>query len=154
MISDEDLESRGRAASEIEIALNLLQESADPQLITKATGLSLDYLKGLVLDFVLNAGHHIPTKGNMTDFGRLVEKGYRESLPMGVTFMAIVERWAAQKNLEGSGEANAEGNARGKEKGKNDIALSLLLEGSDPQFVAKVTGLPLDDVKRLQEDAE
>jgi len=54
--------------------------------------------------------------------------------------------------LEARGEARGE--AKGKIEGKLETARNLLQEGADPQFVAKVTGLPIDDVKRLQNHAE
>lgn len=56
------------------------------------------------------------------------------------------------EQLEARGEAR--GKAEGEIEGIKKTALNLLKEGTDPQFVAKVTGLSLDDVKRLQGDAE
>ncbi|MBT2772144.1 hypothetical protein J7J47_07855 [Halomonas sp. ISL-60] len=47
-------------------------------------------------------------------------------------------------------QLEARGEAKGKIEGKIETARNLLKEGADPQFVAKVTGLTLEDVKRLQ----
>ncbi len=43
-----------------------------------------------------------------------------------------------------------EGRLEGVLKGKFEIAERMLAEDSDPIFVAKVTGLPLDKIKVLQ----
>jgi len=40
----------------------------------------------------------------------------------------------------------------GEEKGVIKVAKNMLAEGTDPIFVAKVTGLPLDVVKKLKSE--
>jgi hypothetical protein len=47
----------------------------------------------------------------------------------------------------------AKGKAEGKIEGKMEVAQALLQEGSDPAFVAKVTGLTLDQIQQLQKPA-
>ena len=78
----------------------------------------------------------------MIDLDHLVEESHRLPQPIGDTFMTIAE------------QLEARGKAEGEIEGIKKTALNLLKEGTDPQFVAKVTGLSLDDVKRLQGDAE
>ena len=40
--------------------------------------------------------------------------------------------------------------ARGKAEGKTEVAINMLKEGADPAFVAKVTTLSTEEIKRLQ----
>ncbi len=42
---------------------------------------------------------------------------------------------------------------RGENKGVKKVAKALLEEGSDPAFVAKVTGLSIDQIQQLQKPA-
>ena len=44
------------------------------------------------------------------------------------------------------------GMKKGIDKGIHIVALNLLEQGSDVDFVTKVTKLPLDEVNRLKED--
>jgi len=102
------------------------------------------------LDFIRTLLHYAIGTGNVNDIDHLVEESHRLPQPIGDTFMTIAEQ------LEARGEAKgrAEGEALGEVKGVKKTAFNLLKEGTDPLFVAKVTGLSLDDVKRLQENIE
>ena len=86
----------------------------------------------------------------MIDLEQLIEESHRLPQPIGDTFMTIATQ------LEARGEARGEvrGEAKGRIEGKIETARNLLQEGADPQFVAKVTGLPIADVQRLQNHAE
>ena len=44
--------------------------------------------------------------------------------------------------------------ARGEAKEKIEVAINMLKEGSEAAFVAKVTNLPIEEVKRLQDSLE
>ena len=98
------------------------------------------------LDFIATLLNYVVGTGNVIDLDQLIEESHRLPQPIGDTFMTIATQ------LEARGEARGE--AKGKIEGKIETARNLLQEGADPQFVAKVTGLSIDDVKRLQNHAE
>jgi predicted transposase/invertase (TIGR01784 family) len=93
------------------------------------------------LEFIKTLLNYVTRTGNVIDIDHLVEESHRLPKPIGDTFMTIAEQ------LEARGEAK--GKAKGKAEGKAETALNLLKEGTDPQFVAKVTGLSLEDVMKL-----
>jgi predicted transposase/invertase (TIGR01784 family) len=97
------------------------------------------------LDFIRTLLHYATGAGNVDDIDHLVEESHHLSKPIGETFMTIAEQFEAR----GEAKGRAEGEARLRKTARN-----LLKEGTDPQFVAKVTGLTLDEVKRLQDDVE
>jgi hypothetical protein len=47
-------------------------------------------------------------------------------------------------------EAWEDGRAEGREEGKLLIAKNLLVEGSSPEFVQKITGLPPEKINNLK----
>jgi len=90
------------------------------------------------LDFIRALLHYAIGAGNVSDIDHLVEESHRLPEPIGETFMTIAEQ------LE----------ARGEAKGLSHTACNLLKEGTDPQFVAKVTGLSLNKVWELQKEMD
>lgn len=61
---------------------------------------------------------------------------------------------AEQLEARGEAKGKAEGKAEGKVEGITETALNLLKEGTDPQFVAKVTGLSLEQVEKLTKNTK
>ena len=59
------------------------------------------------------------------------------------------------EQLEARGEARGktEGRTEGRTEALKITALNLLKEGAEPQFVARVTGLSLEQVKQLRTEA-
>jgi len=47
-------------------------------------------------------------------------------------------------------EAREEGRENGLKEGKMIIAKNLLAEGSTPEFVQRITGLPLDEIEGIE----
>jgi predicted transposase/invertase (TIGR01784 family) len=47
-------------------------------------------------------------------------------------------------------EAEMKGELRGKMEGKLEAARNALLEGLEPQTVAKITGLPLETIQQIK----
>lgn len=90
------------------------------------------------LDFIRTLIHYTVGAGNVADIETLIAESHRLPQPIGETFMTIAEQ------LEARGEA------KGKEEGLKTTARNLLKEGTDPQFVARVTDLPLEVVEQLQ----
>ncbi|MDE6290928.1 MAG: Rpn family recombination-promoting nuclease/putative transposase, partial [Muribaculaceae bacterium] len=72
---------------------------------------------------------------------------------LGIQYAAerAAERAAEHARAEGRAEGHAEGRAEGRVEGLESVALNLLREGMDPQFVAGMTGLSLDHLNALKE---
>lgn len=120
-----------------DIGPDLLEWLRDCQALDNHSQQWLDFIRTL-LNYTLKAG-------NVADIETLVAESYRLPQPIGETFMTIAEQ------LEARGEARGEakGKAEGKAEGLKTTARNLLKEGSDPQFVARVTGLSRDVVEQL-----
>ena len=77
------------------------------------------------------------------------------SVEIGERVMTLAERLVAegmQKGMqEGMAEGIQKGMQKGMQKGKLEVAESLLSEGLALDFIAKVTGLPAERIKELQE---
>jgi len=58
--------------------------------------------------------------------------------------------WQEEAREEGREEGVCVGLAQGQEESKLIIAKNLLLEGSTPEFVHRITGLPLEKIKELK----
>ena len=112
-----------------DIGPDLLEWLRDCQALDNHSQQWLDFIRTL-LNYTLKAG-------NVADIETLVAESYRLPQPIGETFMTIAEQ------LEARGEA------KGKAEGLKTTARNLLKEGSDPQFVARVTGLSQDVVEQL-----
>ncbi len=87
----------------------------------------------IVLTYILDRSE----MSNKDTFVDMVKVGL--SPEMGDKIMTIAEQF------------KAEGKAEGKVEGIHLVAINLLEQGSDVKFVAKVTKLSLDEVKRLKE---
>ena len=62
------------------------------------------------------------------------------------------EAWECRIRAEGRDEGLTEGIAEGRAEGQREklqIARNLLAKGSTPEFVAEITGLDLDTIKKL-----
>ncbi|MEX1056183.1 MAG: Rpn family recombination-promoting nuclease/putative transposase, partial [Natronospirillum sp.] len=101
------------------------------------------------LDFIRTLLNYVTRTGNVIDIDHLVEESHRLPKPIGETFMTIAEQLEARGIAKGEAKGEAKGKAEGKVEGITETALNLLKEGTNPQFVAKVTGLSLEDVMKL-----
>ena len=61
--------------------------------------------------------------------------------------MTQIEQWLRE---EGREEGLKEGELKGKLEGKLEAAKNALLEGLEPQTVAKITGLPLETIQKIK----
>ena len=61
--------------------------------------------------------------------------------------MTQIEQWLRE---EGREEGLKEGELKGKLEGKLEAAKNSLLEGLEPQTVAKITGLPLETIQKIK----
>ena len=117
-----------------DIGPDLLEWLRDCQALDNHSQQWLDFIRTL-LNYALKAG-------NVADIDTLITESHQLPQPIGETFMTIAEQ------LEARGEARGE--AKGKAEGLKTTARNLLKEGTDPQFVAKVTGLSLEAIEQLQ----
>jgi recombination-promoting nuclease RpnB len=98
----------------------------------------------IVLQYLLERGELSDEKS----FFELVDT--KISHEVGEKIMSLAERLREKGRLEGKLEGKLEGRLEGKLEEKLEIANSMLDAGSDPFFVAKVTGLSLDKIKALK----
>lgn len=56
---------------------------------------------------------------------------------------------AEKLEQRGFKKGHTEGHAQGRTQGQREIAHNMLQQKADPLFVAKVTGLSLDDIQKL-----
>lgn len=87
--------------------------------------------------FVRSLIYYAMNTGSVADQEQLLEESRRLPKPIGDLFMTIAEQ------LEARGEA------KGEAKGRKATAVNLLNEGAEPEFVARVTGLTVEEVKAL-----
>jgi len=66
----------------------------------------------------------------------------------GGMFEAVIE-----SIKEGQQEALEQGREEGEEMATVKIAMNLLAKGSAPEFVSEITGLPLDEIVKLQQQS-
>src|SRR3990167_7481179 len=71
----------------------------------------------------------------MTLADHIAEKGRQEGLQAG--------------RQEGLQTGRQEGLQTGRQEGIMDVAIKLLQENTDPVFVARITGLPLEQIKKI-----
>lgn len=94
-------------------------------------------------DFIAIVLQYLLERGELSDkeaFFKLIDT--QISQEVGEKIMSLAEQLKKEGRIEGriEGELNKE----------REIAKRLLEEGSDPDFIAKVTGLSLDKIKALQ----
>jgi predicted transposase/invertase (TIGR01784 family) len=155
-IPDEDLKQQAwvgalsmamkyiRAADMTPFALDVLKILPDPD--TPAAKEMLQQLLAYVL-----------SSGNIDDIDGFIEASAELPGPVRSEIVSFAEKIEARGEARGRAEGKAEGIAKGKAegiaegevKGQTRIALNLLKEGAEPAFVAKVTGLPVEEVGRL-----
>jgi predicted transposase/invertase (TIGR01784 family) len=63
--------------------------------------------------------------------------------------MTQIEQWLRE---EGMKEGIKEGERIGKREAKLQTARNALLKGADVEFVAEITGLPLETIQKLKAD--
>lgn len=94
----------------------------------------------IVLEYVLIRGEI----SNKTDFFTLVETHLPSN--MGDKIMSLADQLKAEGRLEGK----QEGKLEGRLEEKLEVAKRLLKENVELPFIAKITGLPLAQLKELQ----
>ena len=62
----------------------------------------------------------------------------------------VARKFIEEGKIKGIAEGKAEGIAEGETKAKLAVAKSMLEEGSDIQFIIKVTGLSEADINKLK----
>lgn len=96
-------------------------------------------------DFIAIVLQYLLERGELSDrkaFFKLIDT--QISHEVGEKIMSLAEQLKEEGRIEGKLE--------GKLEGEKEIAKRLLKEGSEPDFVAKVTGLSLDKIKTLQKN--
>jgi predicted transposase/invertase (TIGR01784 family) len=99
---------------------------------------SMDLSKDLGLNFVRTVLNYLLNVGNTADIEQFIKGGQRLPEPVRGEFMTIAEKLRAM------------GAEEGKVEGIEEVANSLLKEGVEPRFVARVTKLELAVVLKLQ----
>jgi predicted transposase YdaD len=100
-----------------------------------------------LLEFVRTLLNYMLYTGNIGDVGGFLEQGHdRLAAPIRSEFMTIADKLKAL----GAQEGREEGRQEGESSTKETVAVRLLREGTEPQFVVKVTDLSLKEVLRLQ----
>ena len=65
--------------------------------------------------------------------------------------MTQIEQWLREEGREeGLKEGELKGKLEGKLEGMLEAAKNALLEGLEPQTVAKITGLPLETIQKIK----
>lgn len=77
---------------------------------------------------------------------KFLPEEYKRKL-LEVLRMTQIEQWLRE---EGREEGLKEGELKGKLEGKLEAAKNALLEGLEPQTVAKITGLPLETIQKIK----
>ena len=77
---------------------------------------------------------------------KFLPEEYKKRL-LEVLRMTQIEQWLRE---EGREEGLKEGELKGKLEGKLEAAKNALLEGLEPQTVAKITGLPLETIQKIK----
>jgi predicted transposase/invertase (TIGR01784 family) len=94
-------------------------------------------------DFIAIVLQYLLERGELSDkdeFFKLIDT--QISHEVGEKIMSLAEQLKEEGLIEGM--------LKGELKKEKEIAKRLLEEGSDPAFVAKITGLSLDKIKELQ----
>lgn len=109
----------------------------EPCLDAIGLGQQAQYMVELI-NYIFN----IPGKNDEYDVNTMMSIMHSELSP-GVEkeIMSIAEKLKTEGRIEGE--------LKGQLKAKIEIAQSMLAEGADPIFVAKVTKLPMEEVLKL-----
>ena len=109
------------------------------------------YIKSL-LNYVLNTGNVLNTQDVLHYVNNELPK------PLGEQVMTIAEQLRQMGRAEGKAEGRAEGRAEGKAEGLTEgiekVALEMLANNTDPQFVARCTKLPLERIMELEKSTQ
>ena len=73
-----------------------------------------------------------------------IDPDYRSSI------MTLAEKLREEGRREGEVEGEARGKAEGEARGKAEVALNMLNAGADLEFVSKMTGLSMQQLRTLQ----
>ncbi|MFT5164144.1 MAG: hypothetical protein ACI9FJ_002745 [Alteromonadaceae bacterium] len=92
----------------------------------------------LALNFIRTVLNYLLNVGDTADVEQFIKGGQRLPEPVRGEFMTIAEKLRAM----------------GAEEGKEEVAVSLLKEGVEPKFVARVTKLELAAVLKLQAELD
>ena len=140
-LSDEELRKQQWVGLVARVLKHIREPHLDPYVLEWLVDCAELDDQGLQqLDFIITLLNYVVKTGNVIDIDHLVEESHRLPTPLGETFMTIAEQ------LEARGEA------RGEARIRVETARNLLKEGSDTQFVAKITGLSLERIKQLQDE--
>ncbi|MFT4928098.1 MAG: putative transposase YdaD [Phenylobacterium sp.] len=96
---------------------------------------------------MLSVGKIADREQFMKDVQQLPEQVRGEIMTAAEEFQAIGEVKGLEKGLK-------KGREEGREEGQEKTAINLLKEGSDPQFVARITELELAVILKLQAQRE
>ncbi len=121
-------------------------------IMKKLSSMELDeYLKKTVTKTTLN---YMINAGNIANIELFLKEMWQLPEPVRGEFMTAAEQlrdYWAKEDLEKSRE---EGLEEGLEKGKEEVAINLLENGSDPRFIARITGLELAVILKLKTQLE
>ena len=99
---------------------------------------SMDLEDHLALKFIRTVLNYLLGVGNATNVEHFMKESWRLPEPIRGEFMTIAEKLRAM------------GAEEGLEKGKEEVAINLLKDGSTPEFIARITGLELTLIVKLQ----
>ena len=88
-------------------------------------------------------------QAEIAKFNRKERMEYEDSLKAYRDWYSIMKTAKQKSRAEGLAEGLAEGEAKGIAKGKQEIALNMKNEGIDDALIAKMTGLPIDEINKL-----
>lgn len=101
--------------------------------------LAVNSIKTLLANYMLGVGKIANVEQFVKDVWQLPEPIRGELMTAAEQLEAIGEKKGLKKGLE-----------KGREEGREEVAINLLKEGTEPQFVARISGLELDVVLKLQ----
>ena len=99
---------------------------------------SVDLSQHLTLDFFITMLNYLLKNGNVIDVKQLIKVGQQMPEPVRGEFMTAAEKLRAW------------GEETGIEKGRKEVAISLLKDGAEPKFAARITKIELTEKLKLQ----
>ncbi len=115
---------------------------------------SMELSDSVALNFIRTTFKDLLVVGNITDIEQFIINVQRLPESMRGDFMAAAEQLRAMGTEKGHEEDLEKDFEEGLEKGKKEVAINLLKEDVDPQFIARITGLELTAILELKEQLE
>ena len=101
---------------------------------------------GIVLQYVIESAE-------INDNDALIEFiNTNVSYEVGEQIMTAVEKWRQEGEIKGRQEGRQEGEIKGRQEGKFELIKAMLSNGVEPVFIAKTTGVPVQEIKILQKN--